>query len=215
MDGFVYIRYKNEEWGWLDKIKVCKCFDGLIECVAKKYYGDKKCIGKAKDLIVSDANNLLNLRKQDEGLNDEDLIVYHRVSLRQISKLRRPKNGYTSCYSGIILMAIINLLCSEAGLNVSEDVKKLCSDDNVDFLEAVIKEQYTDILRAFRNRQGEFRSIDSYQYKLASYYNESCNNFNHHYPNHTYAYVAGHLSEDNVFDYTDSVPCYRTHDLTR
>ncbi len=88
-------------------------------------------------------------------------------------------------------------------------------DDGTKFLDVVLKEQYTDVLRAFRNRQGEFKNIDSHQYKLASYYSESCANFEHHYPNHTYVYVAGHLSEDNIFNYAESVPRYTTHDLTR
>ncbi len=216
MSGYVYIRCNKTEWNnFRQKIKINKGFDGLIKCVALKYYKDKKYIGKAKNLIVEEANNLLNCKKSSEGLTDEILTVYHRVSLKQISSLRRPKSGYTTCYAGIILMAIINLLCEGGQGNVFQNLKILCLNPNVDFLDFALKEQYNCILHAYKSQKGEFGNIDSQQYKLVRYCNTSYNRFNQHFENHTYNYIVNHLDSDHIFQYQDSVPGYIDHDLVR
>lgn len=209
MGGYVYIRYNKQEWGRVRRLlEINGGLDGLIECVAIKYYNDKKYIGRAKRMIIKAANNLLDLKKIEERLSDNDLIVYHRASLNQLANLRRPKNGYTSCYAVIILMAIVNLLCDGCETNITTKAKSLC-DEKIHFLKFALREQYDDLLAAYNRSQGEFGNIDSHQYKLVRYYNASCLLFNKKFEDPTYDYVVTHLDPKHIYNYQESIPNYR------
>lgn len=105
-------------------------------------------------------------------------------------------------------MAIFNLLSDGNNVNVSNNVKDLCHDPVISFLEFALKEQYVDIIQAYENGIGQFGNPNCHQYNLVRYYNASCNSFNSNFHNISFKYVVEHMDNNHVFRY-NSVPKYK------
>ena len=219
MYGYVYIRFEHNNWPRFRRYIITnRVFDKLIENIAIKFYGKtnygkQRCLGKAKKLIVSEANRLLAMKRVEEKIEETDLLVYHRVSLKQLSRLRKPMNGYTTCYAGVIIMAMYNLLSDEAGTDITSLLNNICDNDET-FLCVTLKEQYKDLIHAFHQHIGEFNNIDNYQYKLAMFYDISCANINQHFNNAAFNYIVNHTNLYYLFS-VDSIPSYNKTELVR
>ena len=216
MNKYVYIRYDDPEWPRGKRFFITNDdFDSLIEYVATKYYHDSKCVGKAKRLIVQEANTLLNTRRNIDNVDDEELRVYEKASLKQIASLRRPMSGYTTCYAAVIIMAIFNLLADGPEPDISLEVQSLNHDPEQKFLDFCLREQYDDIIEAYQFDEGQFGNIGSHQYMLARYYNATCLSFEQHFHENTYRYITEHLDPQNVLRARNDIPNYRDMNLVK
>ena len=216
MNKYVYIRYYDPEWPRGKRFFITNDdFDTLIECVATKYYHDSKCVGKAKRLIVQEANTLLSIRRNIDNVDTEELKVYEKTSLKQIASLRRPMSGDTTCYAAVIIMAIFNLLADGPEPDVSFEVHGLSHDPEQKFLDFCLGEQHDGIIKSYRNGEGQFGNIGTHQYMLAMYYNATCLSFEKHFHASTYKYITEHLDSQNVFRAQNDVPNYRKMNLVK
>lgn len=216
MNKYVYIRYDDPEWPRGKRLFITNNgLDALIGDVATKYYKDSKCVGKAKRLIVKEANALLCSRRNIDNVVDEELKVYENISLKQIASLRRPMSGYTTCYAAIVIMAIFNLLADGPAPDVSLKVKSHNHNTGEKFLSFCLKEQYEGIIEAYQNGDGQFGNIGTHQYMLARYYNAICLKFDQHFHKNTYEYITEHIDPQYVFRAQNDIPSYRDMDLVK
>lgn len=214
MNKYVYIRYDDPEWSRGKRFFITNNgLDTLIGDVATKYYNDSKCIGKAKRLIVKEANALLRCRRNIDNVDGEKLKVYENVSLKQIASLRRPMSGYTTCYAVVVVMAIFNLLADGPEPDVFIEVQGHSHNPEQKFLDFCLKEQHKGIIEAYQNGEGQFGDIGTHQYMLARYYNAICLKFEQHFHKNTYKYITEHIDPQNVFRAQNDIPNYRDMDL--
>ncbi len=214
MNKYVYIRYDDPEWPKGKRFFITNDgLDALIGDVATKYYKDSKCVGKAKRLIVQEANSLLRSRRNIDNVDDEELKIYENVSLKQIASLRRPMSGYTTCYAAVVIMAIFNLLADGPEPDVSLEVQNHSQHKDERFLDFCLKEQHEGIIETYQNGYGQFGNIGTHQYMLARYYNAICLKFDQHFLKNTYKYITEHIDPQNVFRAQYDIPSYRDMDL--
>lgn len=207
MNKYVYIRYEDpDRYSGIQRLYINHNFDKLIECISVKYYGDNKCTKKAKKLIKKESNRLLNVKKSFDGVTNSMLKVYSKVTLKQISSLRRPKSGYTTCYAVIVVMAIFNLLTDGSPLTGDFALKSLCNDENLSFLEFCLMEQCNDIKSAYNRRLGALGLVGHHQYMLARYHSVACTTFEDHFDDKTYTHIVDSICPKNIFRGTVDVP---------